>query len=72
MDACRTLVVDDEPDPGQLVLERLNDNGGERIGMVLTGINVPEMGGFTLLKQVPPVGRRVISAPGHDTRVPAK
>lgn len=40
---------------GVEALERLNDNGGDPVGMVLTGINMPEMDDLTLLKQIPPV-----------------
>lgn len=39
--------------PGGEALERLN--GGDPVGMVLTGINMPEMDDLTLLKQIPPV-----------------
>ena len=50
----RTPVVDDGPGPGRLVSERLNDDGGAPIDIVLTGIDMPEMDGLTLLKKIPP------------------
>ena len=54
MDTCRIPVGDDGPDPGQLALQRLNDNGGDPVDTVLTGIDMPEMDGLTLLKQIRP------------------
>ena len=47
---------------GVEALERLNDNdGGDPIDMVLTDINMPEMDGLTLLKQIPSVDPNVRS-----------
>ena len=48
----RILVVDDGPDPGRLVLERLN--GDDEIDVVITGIDIPVMGGPTLPRQIRP------------------
>ena len=47
---------------GVEALERLNDsNGDDTIDMVLTDINMPEMDGLTLLKQIPSVDPNVRS-----------
>ncbi len=46
---------------GVEALERLNENGGDPIDMVLTDINMPEMDGLTLLKQIPSVDPNVRS-----------
>ncbi|MDE0002810.1 MAG: response regulator, partial [Rhodospirillaceae bacterium] len=46
---------------GVEALERLNDNGGDTIDMVLTDINMPEMDGLTLLKQIPSVDPNIRS-----------
>jgi len=46
---------------GVEALERLNENGADDIDMVLTDINMPEMDGLTLLKQIPSVDPNVRS-----------
>lgn len=46
---------------GVEALELLNENGGDPIDMVLTDINMPEMDGLTLLKQIPSVDPNVRS-----------